>query len=297
MNQNQAYFLQNLYCKIRNNNYKEKPEYSNDSFINNPKISKNNFMLLVKLSNLASFSLISPLEILYKQQYEKLNHVTNESEKCSICQCEFYDDIVQYNDNKSLVLKNFNDYFNHEIDTIKLSKCQDHFFHIECLLNYVQNKKGFKCPNCQKIYGIIVGNMPPGKFWVKVSDNLHCAGFNNDGTIILNYQFDSGKDYSGTRRTCYLPNNVKGREILAMLKIAFDRKLTFVVGTSVTTGQKNTVVWNGIHHKTNLTGGPTKYGYPDDKYFNRVEEELAARGVFRREGLEEMALSIMYGNF
>ena len=38
------------------------------------------------------------------------------------------------------------------------------------------------------------------------------------------------------------------KEVLALLKIAFDRKLTFIIGTSVTTGKKNTVVWNGIHH-------------------------------------------------
>ena len=139
--------------------------------------------------------------------------------------------------------------------------------------------------------------MPPGQFRVEVRANIDCQGFPNDGTIIIHYHFKNGKDYTGTTRTCYLPNNEKGRDILALLKIAFDRKLTFVVGTSVTTGQKNTVVWNGIHHKTSLSGGPTHYGYPDDNYFNRVEEELAAKGVYRREGLEELALSVMYGNF
>ena len=78
-----------------------------------------------------------------------------------------------------------------------------------------------------------------------------------------------------------------------MLKIAFDRKLTFVVGTSVTTGQKNTVVWNGIHHKTSLNGGTQNYGYPDATYFNRVREELAAKGVsaedFTPQQLEQIS--------
>jgi deltex len=59
----------------------------------------------------------------------------------------------------------------------------------------------------------------------------------------------------------------------------FRRKLTFIVGTSVTTGQKDCVVWAGIHHKTSPTGGFASFGYPDATYFDRVREEMAARGV------------------
>ena len=51
------------------------------------------------------------------------------------------------------------------------------------------------------------------------------------------------------------------------------------MGTSVTTGATNVVVWNGIHHKTNTQGGPSFFGYPDPTYFNRVKLELADRGV------------------
>ncbi len=51
------------------------------------------------------------------------------------------------------------------------------------------------------------------------------------------------------------------------------------MGTSLTTGKANTVVWNGIHHKTNPSGGTTKFGYPDPTYMSRVKEELAAKGV------------------
>ena len=38
-------------------------------------------------------------------------------------------------------------------------------------------------------------------------------------------------------------------------------------------------MWNGIHHKTNTSGGSTRYGYPDDTYFNRVKLELALKSV------------------
>lgn len=63
------------------------------------------------------------------------------------------------------------------------------------------------------------------------------------------------------------------------MKIAFDRKLIFTVGRSVTTGKDNQTVWAGIHHKTSLSGGSSKFGYPDPTYFQRVREELASRGV------------------
>ena len=67
--------------------------------------------------------------------------------------------------------------------------------------------------------------------------------------------------------------------MLTLLAEAFRRKLTFKVGTSITTGQSNVVVWQGIHHKTSIYGGPTSFGYPDPTYFNRVMEELAARSL------------------
>ncbi len=51
------------------------------------------------------------------------------------------------------------------------------------------------------------------------------------------------------------------------------------VGTSVTTGQSNCVVWNGVHHKTNTSGGATNFGWPDPTYFVRVKEELKDKGI------------------
>ena len=65
-----------------------------------------------------------------------------------------------------------------------------------------------------------------------------------------------GKYYHGTSRTAYLPNIPEGQEILKLLKKAFDARLIFTVGTSHTTGQTDTVVWNDIHHKTGTHGQP-----------------------------------------
>lgn len=104
------------------------------------------------------------------------------------------------------------------------------------------------------------------------------SGYENYGTITITYSFPSGVQgnlfllvlifrllsfsfcspfptgpehrnpgapYTGTSRTCYLPDTPEGNEILKLLKIAFDRRLTFTVGLSVTNGTDNTVVWNG----------------------------------------------------
>ncbi len=70
--------------------------------------------------------------------------------------------------------------------------------------------------------------------------------------------------------------------------MAWDRKLTFTIGTSVTTGVSNTIVWNEIHHKTESSANYSGHGYPDPHYLDRVILELAAQGV--EEGQEEGGL-------
>jgi len=62
-----------------------------------------------------------------------------------------------------------------------------------------------------------------------------------------------------------------------LLAEAFKRRLTFIVGTSQTTGLQNSVVWAGLHHKTSISGG--NFGWPDPTYFQRVTDELKDRGV------------------
>jgi deltex-like protein len=77
----------------------------------------------------------------------------------------------------------------------------------------------------------------------------------------------------------YLPDTPEGREVLHLLEKCFERRLTFTVGRSITTGLDNCVVWNGVHHKTSRSGGPQRYGWPDETYFFRVKEELKSKGI------------------
>ena len=284
-NDNDFDILSNLNEKIKNGDFTEKPKYT--SMITHDALDENSKLMLTKLSLITKYSLVSPIEILYKQKYEK----SKEKEKCAICLCEFYDDIIDNFENQS---DDISCLYTSGFNAVLLEKCMDHFFHIECINNLLGEKESFKCPVCSKIYGILMGDMPPGQFRAYII-NDRCSGYNCN-TIVINYNIHSGSGYSGTSRTSYLPNNPEGREVLALLKVAFDRRLTFTVGTSVTTGRKNTVVWNGIHHKTSLFGGPTAYGYPDENYFNRVKEELAAKGVTKEsvgQDLEYMAKNIL----
>ena len=70
---------------------------------------------------------------------------------------------------------------------------------------------------------------------------------NCKNVIIVHYSIHSGLQkgvrFHGTNRTAYLPDNKEGREVLSLLIEAFKRKLTFKVGTSITTGMQNCVVW------------------------------------------------------
>eukprot|EP01121_Diplochlamys_sp_Union-15-3_P003734 TRINITY_DN13669_c0_g1_i1.p1 TRINITY_DN13669_c0_g1~~TRINITY_DN13669_c0_g1_i1.p1 ORF type:complete len:378 (+),score=66.89 TRINITY_DN13669_c0_g1_i1:136-1269(+) len=174
---------------------------------------------------------------------------------------------------------------------VKLSQCADHYYHKNCIVHCYKN--GFLvCPNCGKTYGVRVGTQPEGTMNVinHVPGAVPLAGYPiSIGTIQINYNFPNGTQgpehpnpgqmYEGTSRTGYLPDNDDGRQILKLLKMAWDRKLTFRIGTSVTTGKENQVIWNGIHHKTATTGGFQAFGYPDETYFERVKQELADLGV------------------
>ena len=138
-------------------------------------------------------------------------------------------------------------------------------------------------------HGIYKGNQPKGRMIVQKISSQHCAGFQNCGVIQIDWIINGGKQsrdhpspgqiFHGDHRTGYLPDNEQGNEVLELLKIAWKRKLMFTVGHSITRGVDGVVIWNGIHAKTNLSGGASHHGYPDPEYFKRVKEELKAKGI------------------
>lgn len=200
---------------------------------------------------------------------------TNPDDMCSICLCEFEN--------------------NPEGDVgqrcIKLGQCNGHYYHRTCIDNKHSFRQGFiKCPVCKTAYGVEVGPQPSGTMTIQYHDPpTSCEGHGDCGVVQIDYSFPGGtqttnmptpgEPYSGTGRSAFLPDYPEGREVLELLKTAFNRGLIFAVGTSVTTGKKDTTVWNGIHHKTNLQGGSSHFGYPDAGYFERVKKELSQKGI------------------
>ena len=77
-------------------------------------------------------------------------------------------------------------------------------------------------------------------------------------------------------------------QVLKLLKEAWRRRLIFTIGTSTTTGEQDTVVWNEIHHKTEAFSNHMGHGFPDPNYLDNVLAELATQGVQDDEGSENM---------
>ncbi|XP_038609201.1 probable E3 ubiquitin-protein ligase DTX3 isoform X1 [Tachyglossus aculeatus] len=175
-----------------------------------------------------------------------------------------------------------------EIQNAKtLEKC-GHSFCEGCIARALQVKQA--CPMCGRFYGRLVGNQPlNGRMLVSRDSSLLLPSYEKFGTIVIQYVFPPGVQgaehpnpgvrYPGTTRVAYLPDCPEGNRVLSLFRKAFDQRLTFTVGTSMTTGRPNVITWNDIHHKTSCTGGPQLFGYPDPTYLSRVQEELRAKGI------------------
>jgi len=146
-----------------------------------------------------------------------------------------------------------------------------------------------KCVKCRKATGkgkITIGSMPTGTMRIDNIKELVCPG-HPKGTIVVSYKFgegqrpeydeNPGQDYKSTFRLAYVPDNQAGRDLVKRLKFAFTRGLTFKIGTSLTTGEPNSIVWDSIPHKTTLDATP--FGFPDDGYIPRANETLDVLGV------------------
>ncbi|XP_036916357.1 E3 ubiquitin-protein ligase DTX4 isoform X3 [Sturnira hondurensis] len=182
----------------------------------------------------------------------------------------------------------------------KLSRC-GHIYHIYCLVAMYNNgnKDGsLQCPTCKTIYGVKTGTQPPGKMEYHLIPHS-LPGHPDCKTIRIIYSIppgiqgpehpNPGKSFSarGFPRHCYLPDSEKGRKVLKLLLVAWDRRLIFAIGTSSTTGESDTVIWNEVHHKTEFGSNLTGHGYPDANYLDNVLAELAAQGISEDSSAQE----------
>jgi deltex-like protein len=161
---------------------------------------------------------------------------------------------------------------------------------VPCIFNKSTLEAAFrtqgKCPSCGTAYGL-PGPQPAGTMSAKLGA-FDCEGHPGVGTIEIDYTFshgiqlpqhpNPGMPYSGTHRKAYVPNDADGRRALRLLEAAFMQGQTFRIGKSVTTGEENTTVWC-IHQKTRTDGGPTRHGYPDPEFLQRLQSECAAANV------------------
>ncbi|TNN50557.1 E3 ubiquitin-protein ligase DTX4 [Liparis tanakae] len=199
----------------------------------------------------------------------------------------------------------------------RLAQC-GHQYHFQCLVAMYNNgnKDGsLQCPTCKTIYGVKTGNQPAGKMEYHVIPHS-LPGHPDCKTIRIIYNIppglqvlhtscvhthmedveymgpehpNPGKPFTarGFPRHCYLPDSEKGRKVLRLLLIAWDRRLIFSVGTSSTTGESDTVIWNEVHHKTEFGSNLTGHGFPDPGHLDNVLEELRAQGITEEDGLME----------
>ncbi|KAJ9596927.1 hypothetical protein L9F63_012052, partial [Diploptera punctata] len=180
---------------------------------------------------------------------------------------------------------------------VALTRCL-HQLHLDCLNSMLSsqppNNKSLyiQCPTCMTIYGEKTGNQPHGTMcWSTLPRSL--PGHPGSRTIQITYNIASGiqgpehpnpgRPYYavGFPRVCYLPDTEKGRKVLKLVSVAFERRLVFTVGRSVTTGREDVVTWNEIHHKTESGVSNTGHGFPDAGFLDRCLAELAAQGVLQ----------------
>ncbi|XP_034043206.1 E3 ubiquitin-protein ligase DTX1-like isoform X2 [Thalassophryne amazonica] len=182
----------------------------------------------------------------------------------------------------------------------RLAQC-GHQYHLQCLVAMYNNgnKDGsLQCPTCKTIYGVKTGNQPAGKMEYHVIPHS-LPGHPDCKTIRIIYNIppgiqgpehpNPGKPFTarGFPRHCYLPDSEKGCKVLRLLLVAWDRRLIFSVGTSSTTGESDTVIWNEVHHKTEFGSNLTGHGFPDPGHLDNVLDELRAQGITEDDGLME----------
>ena len=121
------------------------------------------------------------------------------------------------------------------------------------------------CTVCRAQLRDITGNQPDGGRMSHQCLKYSLPGYDGYGTIKITYYIPSGvqgpnhphpgRQFTGDTRYAYLPDNPEGKEVLTLLKKAFDAKLIFTVGKSATSHKDNTLIWSDIEHKTCIQGG------------------------------------------
>jgi len=160
------------------------------------------------------------------------------------------------------------------------------YYKAGCILEALNNK--IECPVTKQAYGDITGNQPEGRLYV-TKQRAQCSGCKAKDSVKMLFEFpggiqgkehpNPGKNYFGDLREAYFPNDKEGRMWAMLVRLAFERKLMFSIGTSQTLKADNRIVFGSIHLKTSTIGGTEKHGYPDENYFANLKKELAVKNI------------------
>jgi len=212
-----------------------------------------------------------------------------EKETCAICLLEF-DDV--FHD----MLSGASSTINQVPDTVAVTLPCKHPYHLDCVNQIYENnaRKFLDCALCKKVFGgVQTGLQPSGGSMQVDTIDMPCAGYEGYQTYQVTYSIPRGIQgpghpnpglpyhLSGFPRIGYIPKTPEGTRIVNMLRVAFDRRLIFTVGTSHTSGLTDQVVWGGIHHKTSPNGGA--HGYPDSSHLANLKDELNNLNVFETD--------------
>merc|ERR1719369_469131 len=206
---------------------------------------------------------------------------TGDPAQCSICLLDLSDS-SSYSTDTSLA------------PVLTLIDC-NHSFHSACLTALLANSPSpfLQCPTCKKVYGVRTGTRPSTGTMSHRLLSTPLPGHSGCGTIEMSFMFRAGiqgqehphpgQYYNpvGFPRTAFLPDNQEGIKALHGLYLAWEQRLLFTVGRSITTGMDNCVTWNDIHLKTKLTGG--EHSFPDEHYLTNLAQDLAGFGITEAE--------------
>jgi Deltex C-terminal domain len=162
--------------------------------------------------------------------------------------------------------------------------------HVSCGRNYhlhCTTKHKTKCSCCHETLQYVQGKMPSGYMNITRSSHPTCEGHHHPtGHIAIEYIITTGvqKSYHAhcgvqhgkANHVAFLPDTSAGQDLLVRLVGAFERGLTFAVGTCPTSGQENAIVWSSIPHKTALSDGNQEDAFPDDGYIAACHKALNA---------------------
>ena len=161
-----------------------------------------------------------------------------------------------------------------------------HVFHRKIKAGHLEYSTS--CFFCKAVNPYPAGQMPSGTMSVLRYDINHCQGYAESvGMIEILYEIpvatqlpfhnNPGQTHGPALRKAYLPATECGKKLLLRLQYAFQHGMTFSVGTSMTSGKENQVIWSLIPHKTSLKGGA--FGFPDPNYILACNIMLDGLGV------------------